>query len=166
MTDKVWNKAMKDTVGLKNYFEQNRAKYVWGKRVDALVYECATQKIADQVAKMIAVDTINSKHVLDVINKDSELNLRVRTNKFDLEQTAFLKDRKLTKGVNKSYEFEGKFIVLKVNDIIEPTTKMFTEAKGAVTSDYQNYLEMVWLQELNKKHTVKIYESVLYAIGQ
>ena len=166
MTDKVWNKAMKDTVGLKNYFEQNRAKYVWGKRVDALVYECATQKIADQVAKMILVDTINSKHVLDVINKDSELNLRVRTNKFDLEQTAFLKDRKLTKGVNKSYEFEGKFIVLKVNDIIEPTTKMFTEAKGAVTSDYQNYLEMVWLQELNKKHTVKIYESVLYAIGQ
>jgi len=166
MTDKVWNKAMKDTVGLKNYFEQNRAKYVWGKRVDALVYECATQKIADQVAKMIAVDTINSKHVLDVINKESELNLRVRTNKFDLEQTAFLKDRTLTKGVNKSYEFEGKFIVLKVNDIIEPTTKMFTEAKGAVTSDYQNYLEMVWLQELNKKHTVKIYESVLYAIGQ
>jgi peptidyl-prolyl cis-trans isomerase SurA len=166
MTDKVWNKAMKDTVGLKNYFEQNRAKYVWGKRVDALVYECATQKIADQVAKMIMVDTINSKHVLDVINKDSELNLRVRTNKFDLEQTAFLKDRTLTKGVNKSYEFEGKFIVLKVNDIIEPTTKMFTEAKGAVTSDYQNYLEMVWLQELNKKHTVKIYESVLYTIGQ
>lgn len=166
MTDKVWNKAMKDTVGLKNYFEQNRAKYVWGKRVDALVYECASQKIADQVAKMIAVDTINSKHVLDVINKDSELNLRVRTNKFDLEQTAFLKDRTLTKGVNKSYEFEGKFIVLKVNDIIEPSIKMFTEAKGAVTSDYQNYLEMVWLQELNKKHTVKIYESVLYAIGQ
>jgi peptidyl-prolyl cis-trans isomerase SurA len=166
MTDKVWNKAMKDTVGLKNYFEQNRSKYSWGKRVDALVYECATQKIADQVAKMIAVDTINSKHVLDVINKDSELNLRVRTNKFDLEQTAFLKERKLTKGINKSYEFEGKFIVLKVNDIIDPTTKMFTEAKGAVTSDYQNYLEMVWLQELNKKHTVKIYESVLYAIGQ
>ena len=166
MTDKVWNKAMKDTVGLKNYFEQNRAKYVWGKRADALVYECTTQKIADQVAKMILVDTINSKHVLDVINKDSELNLRVRTNKFDIEQTAFLKDQKITKGVNKSYEFEGKFIVLKVNEIIEPTTKVFTEAKGAVTSDYQNYLEMVWLQELNKKHTVKIYESVLYAIGQ
>ena len=68
MSDKVWNKAMKDTVGLKEYFEKNRSKNMWGNRVDAIVYECSNQQIADQVTKMIKNDTINSKHVLDLIN--------------------------------------------------------------------------------------------------
>lgn len=166
MTDMVWNKAMKDTVGLKNYFEQNRSKYMWGNRIDAVVYECSTQQIADQVSKMIQNDTINSKHVLDVINKDSELNLRVRTNKFDTDQTNFLKDRSLNKGINKSYEFEGKIFVIKVNEKLDPKAKEFSEAKGAVTSDYQNFLEKTWLEELNKKHKIVIYDSVLYSIGE
>jgi len=166
MTDKVWNKAMKDTVGLKSYFEQNRSKYMWGNRLDAVVYECANQQIADQVYKMILNDTINSKHVLEVINKDSELNLRVRTNKFDREQTSFLKDRNLNVGVNKSYEFDGKIYVVKVNEKLPPANKEFSEAKGAVTSDYQNYLEVEWLAELAKKHPIIVYDSVLYSIGK
>jgi peptidyl-prolyl cis-trans isomerase SurA len=166
MTDKVWNKAMKDTVGLKSYFEQNRSKYMWGNRIDAVVYECLNQKIADQVYKMIQNDTINSKHVLDVINKESELNLRVRTNKFDTETTNFIKGKELSKGVNKPYELDGKVYVVKVNEKLAPKPKEFTEAKGIATSDYQNYLEKTWLEELAKKHTIKINDSVLYSIGQ
>lgn len=166
MSDKVWNKAMKDTVGLKEYFEQNRSKYMWGNRLDAIVYECLNQQIADQVTKMIKNDTINSKHVLDMINKESELNLRVRTNKFDTEQTAFLKDQNLNIGINKSYSFDGKVYVVKVNEKLAPKNKEFSEAKGATTSDYQNYLEKTWLEELNKKHAVKIYDTVLYSVGK
>ena len=166
MSDKVWNKAMKDTVGLKEYFEQNRSKYMWGNRIDAIVYECLNQQIADQVTKMIKNDTINSKHVLDLINKESELNLRVRTNKFDTEQTSFLKDQNLTIGINKSYMFDGKVYVVKVNEKLAPKNKEFSEAKGATTSDYQNYLEKTWLEELNKKHAVKIYDTVLYSVGK
>ena len=166
MSDKVWNKAMKDTVGLKEYFEQNRSKYMWGNRIDAIVYECLNQQIAYQVAKMIKNDTINSKHVLDLINKESELNLRVRTNKFDTEQTSFLKDQNLTIGINKSYTFDGKVYVVKVNEKLAPKNKEFSEAKGATTSDYQNYLEKTWLEELNKKHAVKIYDAVLYSVGK
>ena len=166
MSDKVWNKAMKDTVGLKEYFEQNRSKYMWGNRIDAIVYECLNQQIADQVTKMIKNDTINSKHVLDLINKESELNLRVRTNKFDTEQTSFLKDQNLIIGINKSYSFDGKVYVVKVNEKLAPKNKEFSEAKGATTSDYQNYLEKTWLEELNKKHSVKIYDAVLYSVGK
>jgi hypothetical protein len=33
---------------------------------------------------------------------------------------------------------------------------VIAEAKGAATSDYQNYLEKTWLEELAKKHTVKV----------
>jgi len=166
MTDKVWDKAMKDTVGLKSFFKENRGNYVWGNRVDAVVYECANKQIAENVFKLIKNDTINSKNVLDIINKDSELNLRVRTNKFDKEQTLYLKDKNLTKGVNAPYEFDGKFYVLKVSDLLPPAQKELNEAKGAITSDYQNYLELKWLEELAKKHPITINKTVLYSLGK
>ena len=166
MQDKVWNKAMKDTLGLRKYFESNRGNYMWGKRLDAIVYECADAKIGEKVFKMIQNDTINSKHVIEAINKDSELNLRVRTNKFDIENTAYLKGKELQKGVNKAFEFDGKTYVIKVNEKLDPKTKEFSEAKGAATSDYQNYLEKAWLEELASKHTVKINYEVLYSLGK
>jgi peptidyl-prolyl cis-trans isomerase SurA len=166
MTDKVWNKAMKDTTGLREFFNANRSKYMWGNRVDAIVYECLNMNIANEVTKMIQNDTINSKHVLDKINKDSELNLRVRTNKFDKESTNFLKDRTLNKGINKTFELDGKFYVIKVNELLDPKEKEFSEAKGAATSDYQNFLEKNWLEELAKKHAIKINYDVLYSLGK
>jgi peptidyl-prolyl cis-trans isomerase SurA len=165
MQDKVWNKAMKDTVGLRKFFESNRNNYMWGKRLDAVVYECADSKIADKVYKMIQNDTINSKHVIEAINKDSELNLRVRTNKFDINGTAYLKGRDLQKGVNKAYELDGKTYVIKVNEKLEPKQKELSEAKGTITSDYQNFLEKAWLDELASKHTLKINKDVLYSLG-
>jgi peptidyl-prolyl cis-trans isomerase SurA len=165
MQDKVWNKAMKDTVGLRIFFESNRNNYMWGKRLDAVVYECADSKIADKVYKMIQNDTINSKHVIEAINKDSELNLRVRTNKFDIDGTAYLNGRDLQKGVNKAYELDGKTYVIKVNEKLEPKQKELSEAKGTITSDYQNFLEKAWLDELASKHTLKINKDVLYSLG-
>lgn len=165
MSDKVWNKASKDTVGLKDFFAKNRGNYMWTKRLDATVYECLNKQIADKVGGMLKNDTITSKHVLEVINKDSELNLKVRMNKFDIEQTSFLKSANLKKGLNQAYEFEGKYYVVKVAEVLEPMRKEFSEAKGIATSDYQNYLEKTWLEELTKNHPIKVNSEVLYNLG-
>jgi peptidyl-prolyl cis-trans isomerase SurA len=166
MTDMVWNKAMKDSVGLAQFFESHREDYKWGKRYDAMVYECLNQEVANKVYKMILNDTINSKHVIEVINKDSELNLKVRTNKFEVEGLDYLKSQKLSLGANTSYEYEGKIYVVKVNEIIPADLKALNECKGAVTSDYQNYLEKEWLTELEKKHPIIISKEVLYSLGK
>ena len=166
MSDKVWNKAVKDTSGLKKFFEQNRSKYNWSDRIDATVYECLNNEIAETVFKMIKNDTINSKHVLDIINKDSELNLKVKMNKFEINQVSYLKNNSLIVGVNPIFEYEGKYYVIKVSDIIKPMNKEFKEAKGTVTSDYQNFLEKSWMDELEKKYRVTIYTDVLYKIGE
>ena len=165
MSDKVWNKAIKDTTGLKTYFESNRAKYQWKERLDAVVYECSSEKIAKDVFKMLKNDTINSKHVLEKINKDSELNLKVKTNKFEKENVDYLKGQNLVKGRNNIYAFDGKFYVIKVNAIIPAGNKEFSEAKGMITSDYQNYLEQTWLDELKTKFPITIHNEVLYSLG-
>jgi peptidyl-prolyl cis-trans isomerase SurA len=165
MQDRVWNKAVKDTAGLRAYFMANQSKYTWQKRLDATVYECLTKEIAANVSGMLKNDTINSKHVLDVVNKDSELNLKVKMNKFDIAQTPFLAGKNLSKGLNQAYEFEGKYYVVKVAAVLEPGLKEFSEAKGMATSDYQNYLETTWLESLKSSHAVKVNKDVLYQIG-
>jgi peptidyl-prolyl cis-trans isomerase SurA len=64
------------------------------------------------------------------------------------------------------YPYEGKMIVVKVTEVLEPREKEFSEAKGAATSDYQNFLEKQWLSELEKKHKVSINKEVLYSLGK
>lgn len=166
MQDKVWNKAVKDTAGLRAYFNANRESYQWPKRIDATIYECLTESIAMEVKTMLANDTINSKHVIEKINKDSELNLKVKMNKFDPEVTPSLKGQNLTSGVSKPYLFEGKYYVVKVNAELPVMRKEFNEAKGNATSDYQNFLEKNWLDSLQKKYKVKVNKKVLYNLGK
>jgi len=164
MTDKVWNKANKDTLGLKNYYEKNKSNYLWKDRIDAMVYECLDKNIANQVLKMLKNDTITSKHILEKLNAKSELNLKVKTNKYEISEVPYLKGRSFKIGTNPIYEFGGKFYVIKVNELIPTGPKLLTDAKGLITSDYQNYLEKVWLEELAKKYTFKINEKIIYSL--
>lgn len=166
MSDKVWNRAMRDSTGLNTFFENNRDAYQWGTRYDAIVYECANTEIANRVSEMIQNDTLSAKEVLAAINKDSELNLKVKNNKFEVENTPFLKDQKLTTGKNAIYEHEGKYYVVDVLEILPAGPKELKEAKGAVTSDYQNFLEKEWMDELTKKHPIVVYNEVLYSLGK
>lgn len=166
MQDKVWNRAVKDTAGLRSFFNANREKYQWPKRIDATIYECLNESIAKEVKGMLANDTINSKHVIAKINKDSELNLKVKMNKFDPEATPSLKGQNLSAGVSQPYLFEGKYYVVKVHAELPVMLKEFNEAKGNATSDYQNFLEKNWLDSLQKKYKVKINKKVLYTLGK
>lgn len=166
MTDKVWNKAIKDTSGLKDFFTQNNSKYQWGQRYNCYVYECLNQDVANKVAGLLKSDTISSRTVLAQINKDSELNLRVKTGKLEVENTPYLKGKSLQKGVNPAYTFENKVYIVKVDEILAPAQKVLSEAKGPATSDYQNYLEQQWLNELAKKHPITVNKEVLYSLGK
>jgi len=165
MSDKVWNKAILDTAGLEEYFTSNNSNYKWGTRLDAYVYECYNKDIAKKVYEMLQVDSVNSKHIIDSINKISELNLRVRTNKFEVEKNDFLQKKNIKEGVNEPYVFNEKYFVIDVNEAIKPKLKTLKEAKGLATSDYQNHLEKEWLKELKEKYPVKIHKDILYSLG-
>lgn len=167
MQDQVWNKAVKDTAGLRTFFMDNRNKYAWSERLDATVYECKDEHVAVQVYGMlVASDTVSSKDVLALINEDSELNLKVRMNKFELTQTAYLQNRNMTPGLNPVYSYDGKWYVVKVQAVLASGPKELNEAKGLATSDYQAHLEKKWLEALRLKHKIVINEDVLYQIGQ
>ena len=167
MTDKIWNKATRDTIGLKEFYNTNISNYKWKDRIDATIYECLSKEIAQNVYNMLKKnDTINSKHIIEKINKTSELNVKVKMNKYEIDELSFLKDKKVIKGINPIVEQNNKFYVIKVTDIIASSPKTLKEARGIVISDYQNHLEKIWISELTKKYNIKINEDVIYNLSK
>ncbi len=166
MSDKIWNKSVKDTSGLKNFFNLNRDSYMWSKRLDATIYECNSQKNAELVYKLLKKKKNTSKEIIEKVNVQSELNLRVKMNKFDAEQITYLKGRNFAQGRNKPYNFEDKFYVVFLNKELPIMKKEFNEAKGMATSDYQNFMEQTWLEELEKKHKITFNFDLLYSLDK
>ena len=48
-----------------------------------------------------------------------------------------------------------------INEVLPPIEKELTEAKGLITSDYQDFLENEWLTELKAKYSINVNSFVL-----
>ena len=55
------------------------------------------------------------------------------------------------------------FIILK--GIRPPEPKALDEARGQITSDYQNYLESEWIKQLKAKYPVEVNRELLSRIN-
>jgi peptidyl-prolyl cis-trans isomerase SurA len=57
---------------------------------------------------------------------------------------------------------EKHFVILK--KMRQPEPKELDEARGQITSDYQNFLESEWIKELKGKYPVEVNEGLLSGI--
>lgn len=55
MDEKVWSKAIEDTVGLQKYFQENQSKYQWDTRVQGTVISAATPELLAQAKQQLQV---------------------------------------------------------------------------------------------------------------
>ena len=164
LTDKkVWSKAVKDTSGLKEFYEKNKENYKWDERADVSIYTAANAKIAGEVRKMLAKNK-TEKQILEAINKSSQLNLQVDSRIFQKGENSLV-DASWNPGISPDKVQEnGKVAIVVVHKLLKPEVKSFNEAKGVVTADYQNHLEKEWLDSLRKKYTVSVDRNVLETI--
>lgn len=166
LTDqKVWSKAVKDTTGLKEFYEKNKNNYLWGERAEVTTYKCLDAKVAKDVRKMLKAGK-TEKEIVETINKPSQLNLSV-------ENVTYLKGE--NKNVDNNWkagvvekdiidEKEKKTFVIVVNKVMPKAPKTLAESRGLVTADYQTYLEKEWLDYLKKKYVVTVNKDVIETI--
>ena len=160
LTDKkVWSKAVKDTAGLKAFYEANKQNYTWPERADATVLNCLNEKIAQEVHKALKKGK-KITEVVELVNKSSQLNLQTESKLFLPKENPIV-DANWKLGVSAPVLQDGKWVLVQVNKLLAPAPKGLIEAKGLITSDYQNYLEKEWLNELKKKYTVTINNQLL-----
>ncbi len=160
LTDKrVWSKAVRDTAGLRSFYEANKQNYMWPERCDAVLFNCLNEKVANEVEKLLKKGK-SSTAILDEVNKKSQLNLRVESRVFMPKDNALV-DGNWKVGVSTPIKQDDRYYIVKVNQIVVPSVKPIVEAKGLVTADYQNFLEKEWLTQLQKKYSVTINQQVL-----
>lgn len=164
LTDqKVWSKAVKDTAGLKEFYEKNKNNYLWDERADVTTYSCANEKIAKEVRSMLKKKK-SEKEILEVVNKSSQLNVSVETITYLKGENKDVDTNWKEGVVANNLKKEGKEVVMVINKVMPKTPKTIAEAKGIITADYQNYLEKEWLNYLKNKYTVKVNDEVLSTV--
>lgn len=274
MDEKVWSKAIEDTTGLKKFYEDTKANYQWGQRVDATVISAADKAtldkaltlmkkgryttrralpepllfaegkdtfakadsaLLDQLAIRMQQDTalrvklvggVDSKEAADKKNatlaqrrakrmatymvtkgklaanrvstgtapkptkeKDDAARKANRSGAFQLTTSDLMgleemmneknplalqiQTRKFQKGDNKAVdavpqavgvhttEVDGRAARVQIKAVLPPGPKSLSEARGQATSDYQNYLEKQWIQDLRARYPVKVNQAEL-----
>jgi len=164
LTDqKVWSRAVKDTTGLNEFYEKNKTNYMWPKRVDAIVYTCASADVSKQLRKLLkkglSVDSITK-----VLNKESQLNLQTKQGKFAKGENEMVDTVAWVAGLSPDVMHNNQVVVVEIKKVMEAEPKSLEEAKGLITSDYQNYLEKGWIAYLRSKYPVTVHQEVVDSI--
>lgn len=164
--EKVWSKAIKDTIGLQDFYDKNKNNYMWGERADVTIYKCDTDETLVKLQKILKKKEkkgYTNEDILKMINVDSQLALSIEEGKFEKGQNDNVDACEWEKGLTSNVDNEknnSKNIIV-INDVLKPEPKQLNEVRGLVTSDYQNYLEKEWVENLKNKYKVTVNNEAL-----
>ncbi|MEJ8800919.1 peptidylprolyl isomerase [Pontibacter sp. H249] len=274
MDEKVWSKAIEDSVGLKTFFEQNKEKYKWGTRVQATVISAANKDLLNKAQQQLATQRypVKSANLPDILfeqnkaelTKDATIKLnefaeilknnatlsidvnghadareaagkdnianqraqrvvkylteegvpaaQIKTNALGKTEQAGpdntesgrrrnrrasfvlyssdvsaladnlntsnpldvqITEKRFQKGEHKvldtvnwekgtyTLQQNGREYLIIIEEVLEPAYKQLNETRGLVISDYQNYLEQQWVNQLREKYPVNVNETEL-----
>lgn len=164
MNNQVWDKATRDTEGLTRYFNDNKAYYAWEKPryKGRVIYakDKETLKAAKNIVKHAERDSVD-KYLNQRLN-DSIQYVKIEKGLWTegenkVVDAKIFKKAKYTPGPEYPFYFlSGKKLVSLPED--------YTDVRGAVTADYQDYLEKNWISYLREKYPVIIDEKVLKTV--
>ena len=155
---RVWKAAAKDTLGLEQYFAQNRSKYTWDEpHFKGIILSAKNDSILNLVKadlKTMAADTLtdglHNKYKDDI--RMEHMVVKKGENPFADYLAFHVGDKPERKGF-------PEFMIIEGGVINQPED--MSDVRGAVTSDYQDVLEQRWKEELAKKYPAKINKKVL-----
>lgn len=164
--NEVWEKASKDTEGLARYFNEHKADYRWEKpHFKGRVISCkdkATLKAAKAIVKRSHNDSID-KYLRTRLN-DSIQYVKVEKGLFAQGENKAVdkygfKDKKAKFEPTKEYPY-----VFVVGKNLKNNPEDYSDVRGLVTADYQEYLEKEWIAALRSKFPVEIDQNVLKTV--
>jgi peptidyl-prolyl cis-trans isomerase SurA len=245
MNRKVWEHAVTDTTGLKNYYADNQDKYQWGERADAYIIETSSEEVFQKIknypdttaitlvelvfskpfdfkaVEYPSIDSLIAVHRnypdsrISVISRNdseeeavgqilsylmqngvaeesvirlndiaAENNLTIKLNSKSKKSLEFLYNREsaLTLRVTEGLFERGKnpvldsvtwetgrfetrngseFRLIGIKEMLASQPKKFEETKGAVISDYQQYLEQEWIRQLRQEYAIILNERTI-----
>jgi peptidyl-prolyl cis-trans isomerase SurA len=162
--DAVWDKANKDTVGLKVFYEKGKNKYKTDKKAEIEMIYIMSQdkKQVDKIVKSIKKKGI--KKTKSKFNKKSEV---VSSLTEVLERTHNqLKGMEFENGASDLSLDEklGRYVYKRVLNILPATVKPLKDVRGYIVADYQDHLEREWIKSLKKEYEVTQNNEVVKSL--
>jgi peptidyl-prolyl cis-trans isomerase SurA len=159
--EKVWRKAMSDTSGLKAFFEMNTANYQWPSRYQSFKVDASSKKICKKAIKLLKKNNLQQE-VLNSLTENSKLDLAIDSGLYTAAELDLSSLSDMEEPGKTDIEVQnGRYMQGFVLNIEAPRAKTFKEAKGRVISDYQEFLEAQWLEDLKLKYPVIVNQTIL-----
>lgn len=153
MEREVWNKASEDSIGQRNYFEENAGKYVAEERVSAELFSATSIEPLELIKQ--ALSQTDSAAVDELVKSRKA---RKETGVFQKDDRPVLAKISWTEGLHTA-ENNGMYYLVRILKRVPPGPLTFEEARASVIADYQAFLEKKWVNDLKKKYSVKINEK-------
>lgn len=159
MEKEIWEKSKTDTLGLKVFFENNKAQYHWNKRYDILVVSSTKQDYIKKAEKLLKKGK-SAAEIKETLNKGTEVEVIEKEGVFEEGSTLLPKNIQDKKGITSINKEGDYYFVSRINAILPAAPKTFEECEGKVINDYQQYLEENWVSNLKKEFQIKINQDV------
>ena len=159
MEKEIWNRAKNDTIGLNDYFKNNIKNYQWKERYSADILSSTDIKVLEKAQKFLKKGK-SLEYIKEQLNKDGKVNIMSKSGMYEEDYDVLSQFKDLPKGVTTIVSKDQYFFVVNISDVKFAGSKELSECKGKVISDYQQYLENNWVDELKKEFTIKVNQDV------
>lgn len=158
MDKEVWTKAVRDTAGLKAYYAAHQEDFMWKERAKITVYSCKNAKTAKKLKNQISKGK-NVSPLIEKWNTDDALAVSVESNTIEKGSKKQFENLPWNVGVHDLAQENERYKFVHVSALLPATAKLLEENMGQATSDYQDYLQLLWIDNLKEKYPVEIYKT-------
>ncbi len=168
--EKVWNKVVASDSSLKPYYFEHASNYNWPKRVDLSEIHVSNDSVAqlvyDSLKNGADFDSLAQRYAArgDTSKEIGHWGLFADSANAMATMAMNMKEGEISKPTR----FEGGFSIIRVNKFVPPQPKTFEEARGEVSSDYQESeskkIQAAWLKSLKQEFGVSIDEDTFHEL--
>ena len=155
MEKEIWDRAKTDTIGLNTFYDEHKMEHMWKKRVDVTIASSTKQDIIKKAHALLKKKE-KPQDIKDKLNVDNVINVMMNSGVFEEGNDALPKTMKYDVGVSDVFSEGEYYFVTKVEKVMPAGVKTLEECKGKLINEYQQYLELRWVDDLKSEFTIKI----------
>lgn len=165
----VWDKAAKDDKGLEAYFKKHKKEYKYDEPVyRGIIVNCISEDVLKGVKKSIKGQPESEwiKIIREEYNNDSTLQVKIIRGPFKAGKNKYADHYIFKTSKEQPAPVEGFPYVGIIGKLQKKGPETYEDVRGAVTTDYQNYLEQEWVKVLRAKYPYKVYPDVIDTVNR
>ena len=152
----IWEKSEKDSIGLEEFYNDNKDKYVWKERGELTIASCTSYDKAIMVKELLEKGE-SLENIKEEINEGATIHVLFSSGVLERGSNKLPKYYQMKIGVSEIFnDGQNQYTIIRIDKLIPSDNKELNETRGEVVNDYQNLLEEEWVESLRVKYKIKL----------